>query len=91
MTDTGNDGSLWPRAGEWTYPLERNGVVESEWIRVVNAFHNRIYIGTDVNEVKGWDSAWNKRIVRFRKILSQFSPESQDSIAYKTAQSLYAW
>jgi hypothetical protein len=91
MTDTGNYGSLWPRAGDWTFRVEKDGVIESEWLKVLNQYPDRFYIGTDVNEVKGWNQAWNKRINRFRKILDQVDSSAREQIAYKTAQKLYGW
>ena len=89
MTDTGHYGSMWPRAGEWTFQLERNGVIEPEWIKVIHAFPERLYLGSDVNETKGWKSAWKKRIIRFRKLLDQVSSPAQEWLAWRTVESLY--
>lgn len=91
MTDTGNYGSLWPRAGDWTFRVEKDGVIEPDWLKILNEHPDRVYIGTDVNEVKGWNQAWGKRIQRFRKLLDQVNPEAQEQIAYKTVQKLYGW
>lgn len=91
MTDTGNYGSLWPRAGDWTFRVEKDGIIEPAWLIVLNKHPDRFYIGTDVNEVKGWNKSWNKRINRFRKILDQVDPSAREQIAYKTAEKLYGW
>jgi hypothetical protein len=91
MTDTGNYGSLWPRAGRWTFQVEKDGIIEPEWLKLLNKNPDRFYIGTDVNEVKGWNNAWDKRIKRFRIILDQLDPVAREKIAYKTALKLYDW
>jgi hypothetical protein len=91
MTDTGNYGSLWPRAGTWTYQVEKNGVIDPKWLVIMNSYPDRLYIGSDVNEAKGWNKSWQIRIDRFRKLLSQINPEARELIAYKTAMKLYDW
>jgi len=94
MTDTGNYGSLWPRAGSWTYQFEKNGKILPEWKALVEDYPNRFYIGSDVNEEQGWGSQfkksmWLKRIKRFRVLLGQLSPNAQEWLAWKTVETLY--
>jgi hypothetical protein len=89
MTDTGHYGSLWPRAGEWTFQVERNGVIEPEWLNVIHSFPRRLMIGSDVNETKGWPQAWDRRMARFRRLLDQVEPDAREWLAYRTAEALY--
>lgn len=91
MTDTGHYGSLWPRAGDWTFQLESGRKIKPEWLRVIEKFPNRLYVGTDVNEVKGWNKAWERRVQRFRRLLDQVSPSAREWLSYKTVESLYGW
>jgi len=91
MTDTGNYGSLWPKAGNWTFRFEKGGIIEPNWLKVIHQFPDRLYIGTDVNEVKGWNKSWDMRINRFRKLLDQIDQGAREQLAYKTAQKLYDW
>jgi Tat protein secretion system quality control protein TatD with DNase activity len=91
MTDTGRYGSFWPRAGEWTFQFESGGVIKADWLRVIEKFPDRLYIGSDVNEAQGWNKAWETRIKRFRVLLDQVSPSAQEWLAYKTVETLYGW
>jgi len=91
MTDTGHYGSLWPRHGEWTYRFEKNGEILPDWLTVVEALPSRFYIGSDVNEGVGWDKlVWQERIIRFRKLLAQLSPNAREWLAWKTVETLYS-
>lgn len=90
MTDTGHYGSLWPRYGEWTYRFEKNGVIEPNWVALLEAMPSRFYIGSDINEEGGWDNkVWEKRIQRFRLLLTQLSPNASEWVAWKTVKALY--
>lgn len=91
MTDTGRYGSLWPRAGAWTFQFEVKGKIKPEWIRVLKKYPSRFYIGSDVNEVQGWNRAWETRMKRFRSLLDQLDADTAEWVAFRTAETLYGW
>jgi len=90
MTDTGNYGSLWPRAGSWTYQFEKDGQVIPEWKAVVIEYPDRFMLGMDNNEQKGWvNGQWNRRLNRFRSLLDQLPGKVASALAIDNAVRIY--
>jgi hypothetical protein len=89
MTDTGNYGSLWPMATPWTVQIERDGVLLTDWKNLLDTMPDRFIIGSDVNEAKGWNNAWERRIQRFRELLGQLNPSAASLIGEGNARRLF--
>ncbi|MBT9611959.1 MAG: amidohydrolase family protein [Burkholderiales bacterium] len=90
MTDTGQYGSLWPRAGSWTYQFEKAGQIIPEWKAVVLEFPGRFVLGMDNNEQKGWvNGGWNRRLNRFRSLLDQLPASVASALAHENAVRLF--
>jgi len=75
MTDTGNYGSFWPRKEKWMWQWEKNGTILPQWVKVMERFPTRFYLGMDTNSWKGWIKRGRRsrrsRLNRFRAVLPQ--------------------
>jgi len=93
MTDTGNYGSLWPRKEDWMSQWEQDGTILPEWIKVMEQFPDRFYLGMDTNQWRGWVNQGIRsragRLDRFRAVLPQLSDSTIKSITIEVPTKLF--
>ena len=70
--------------------FESDGYVFPNMLQLVEDFNDRFMIGMDNAHAKGWlGSAYIERVERFRELLSQFTNNTADKVAYKNAIQIF--
>jgi len=84
-------GSGWPKKGPWTFLIEDgSGHLYPEMKELFGDFPDRFTIGMDVAHTKSLNQRnYRRRVDRFRKLLSELTPETARHLAYKNAEALF--
>lgn len=82
-------GRYWPRWTPWMFLIEGGfGNLMPEMKELYEAFSDRFLLGTDCAHTPALRH-YHKRVERFRKILSDFSPVTARRLAYENAEKLF--